>query len=76
LLEIVELTLEQAFAGDSGTDVGTGGMVTKLTAAKTATSAGVSLILANGKEPSILRDIIEGQEIGTLFLKQAEGVMK
>lgn len=64
------------FAGDSGTDVGTGGMVTKLTAAKTATSAGVSLILANGKEPSILRDIIEGQEIGTLFLKKAEGVMK
>ncbi|WP_205654873.1 glutamate 5-kinase [Priestia megaterium] len=64
------------FAGDSGTDVGTGGMVTKLTAAKTATNAGVSLILANGKEPSILRDIIEGQEIGTLFLKQAEGVMK
>ncbi|WP_372780109.1 glutamate 5-kinase [Priestia aryabhattai] len=64
------------FAGDSGTDVGTGGMVTKLTAANTATSAGVSLILANGKEPSILRDIIEGQEIGTLFLKQAEGVMK
>ncbi|PAK47357.1 glutamate 5-kinase [Priestia megaterium] len=64
------------FAGDSGTDVGTGGMVTKLTAAKTATSAGVSLILANGKEPSILRDIIEGQEIGTLFLKQGEGVMK
>jgi glutamate 5-kinase len=64
------------FAGDSGTDVGTGGMVTKLTAAKTATIAGVSLILANGKEPSILRDIIEGQEIGTLFLKQAEGVMK
>ncbi|WP_260620717.1 glutamate 5-kinase [Priestia aryabhattai] len=64
------------FAGDSGTDVGTGGMVTKLTAAKTATSAGVSLILANGKEPSILRDIIEGQEIGTLFLKQAEGVIK
>jgi glutamate 5-kinase len=64
------------FAGDSGTDVGTGGMVTKLTAAKTATSAGVSLILANGKEPSILRDIIEGQEIGTLFLKQAEGVLK
>jgi len=64
------------FAGDSGTDVGTGGMVTKLTAAKTATSAGVSLILANGKEPSILRDIIESQEIGTLFLKQAEGVMK
>ncbi|MEG8979342.1 glutamate 5-kinase [Priestia megaterium] len=64
------------FAGDSGTDVGTGGMVTKLIAAKTATSAGVSLILANGKEPSILRDIIEGQEIGTLFLKQAEGVMK
>ncbi|WP_230184057.1 glutamate 5-kinase [Priestia megaterium] len=64
------------FAGDSGTDVGTGGMVTKLTAAKTATSAGVSLILANGKEPNILRDIIEGQEIGTLFLKQAKGVMK
>ncbi|WP_260511405.1 glutamate 5-kinase [Priestia megaterium] len=78
LMKVIEgITPElENFAGDSGTDVGTGGMVTKLTAAKTATSAGVSLILANGKEPSILRDIIEGQEIGTLFLKQAEGVMK
>ena len=45
-------------------------MATKLTAAKTATSLGAHMILANGKEPSILLDIMEGNEIGTLFLKK------
>ena len=44
-------------------------MATKLTAAKTATSFGVHMILANGNEPTNLLDIMNGNEIGTLFLK-------
>ena len=45
-------------------------MATKLTAAKNATSSGAHMILANGNEPTILLDIMNGDEIGTLFLKQ------
>lgn len=56
-------------AGGAGSNLGTGGMVTKLTAAKTATELGVNMILANGEEPKVLFDIINGKEIGTLFIK-------
>lgn len=57
-------------AGGAGTSLGTGGMATKLTAAKTATNAGVDMVLANGEDPKILLDIINGEEIGTLFIKK------
>ncbi|AYE34372.1 glutamate 5-kinase [Clostridium septicum] len=68
LKEIDEITPElEECCGGAGSNLGTGGMVTKLTAAKTATEAGVNMILANGKEPEILLDILDGKEIGTLF---------
>ncbi|MEG1483418.1 glutamate 5-kinase [Clostridium sp.] len=68
--EIDEITPElEACAGGAGSSLGTGGMVTKLIAAKTATSLGVNMILANGENPKILLDIINGDEIGTLFVK-------
>lgn len=71
LIKVVEkITPElEDCAGGAGSSLGTGGMATKLTAAKTATSAGTNMILANGDNPSILLDIIDGQDIGTLFLK-------
>ena len=47
---------------------GTGGMQTKLSAAKIATEAGVSMIIANGSHPSILYDWMDGKPIGTKFL--------
>ncbi|SHK09267.1 glutamate 5-kinase [Clostridium cavendishii DSM 21758] len=66
--EIVEITNEiEACAGGAGTDMGTGGMVTKLSAAKIANSSGVNMILTNGKEPKVLLGILDGEEIGTLF---------
>ena len=70
LLEIVEeVTPElEECAGGAGSNLGTGGMITKLTAAKTAGKSGVNMVLANGKEPSILLDIIEGKNVGTLFI--------
>ena len=45
-------------------------MATKLTAAKRATNSGCNMILANGDNPSILLEIIEGKEIGTLFIRK------
>ncbi len=58
------------YAGGSGTSRGTGGMVTKLNAARIATQAGADLVIANGKDPMILLDILSGKEIGTLFARQ------
>lgn len=69
VVENITPDLEEC-AGGAGSSLGTGGMATKLTAAKTATSAGTNMILANGDDPSILLDIIDGHEIGTLFLKK------
>lgn len=55
-------------AGGAGSNLGTGGMITKLAAAKTAAEAKVDMVLANGSEPNVLLDILEGQDVGTLFI--------
>lgn len=71
LKTIKEVTPElEACAGGAGSSLGTGGMITKLKAAKYVTKRGIDMILANGVNPSILLDIIEGNEIGTLFVKK------
>ena len=49
---------------------GIGGMVTKIEAAKLATSSGVDVIIAEGREPDVLVRISHGEEIGTLFPAQ------
>ena len=68
---VEEITPElEAFAGGAGSNLGTGGMATKLTAAKRAISANCNMILANGENPSLLIDIVEGKEVGTLFMKK------
>jgi len=54
-------------AGGAGTKRGTGGMVTKLTAAKMANAKGINMVLASGSEPGVIIDIIKGNDIGTLF---------
>ena len=51
----------------TGSNVGTGGMNTKLIAAKIATSAGADMIIANGKDVRILHRIMDGREYGTIF---------
>ena len=70
MLEIVEeVTPElEECAGGAGSNLGTGGMITKLTAAKVSADAGVNMVLANGSEPNILLDILAGENVGTLFL--------
>ena len=69
VVECITPELEQC-AGGAGSSLGTGGMATKLTAAKTATGSGTHMILANGDNPEILFNIIKGEEVGTLFLKK------
>lgn len=55
-------------AGGAGSNRGTGGAVTRLKAAKTATAAGVDMVLTNGADPGIIMDIINGKNEGTLFV--------
>lgn len=57
--------------GGSGTKRGTGGMATKISAAKMATDAGINTIVINGNQPKALYDIMEGKTYtGTLFVAQ------
>ena len=45
-------------------------MATKISAAKIATAAGVTMVIANGQDPTVLYDIVEGRPVGTRFLAQ------
>ncbi|MBO0432611.1 glutamate 5-kinase [Enterococcus sp. DIV0660C] len=56
-----------AKAGGAGSTFGTGGMLSKLQAAKRIFDANRSMVLANGKNPAIIFDILAGKEIGTFF---------
>ncbi len=75
LLETVEeITPEiESMTGGAGSKLGTGGMTTKLNAAKIATEAGIDMVIANGREPAVLYDIIEGKKAGTKFLARKVG---
>ncbi len=70
LIEVVD-ELDEAvlsMAKDStGSDVGTGGMETKLTAARIATLSGADMVIANGEDVGILHEIFQGEFVGTLF---------
>lgn len=56
-----------ALAGGKGSDLGTGGMATKIQAAQIATSKGTDMIITNGDNPAVLYDIVDGTEVGTKF---------
>ena len=53
--------------GGVGSELGTGGMATKIKAAKIATSGGTDMVIANGENPMLLYDIVAGKDIGTRF---------
>ena len=60
--------------GKSKSSRGTGGMKTKLDAVRTATAVGVNVIIANGKRPNSLCEILSGADVGTLFQAEGDGV--
>lgn len=59
-------------AGRAKSKMGTGGMVTKVQAAERATALGIPTVIANGREPEILYDVLAGKSIGTVFLPGEE----
>jgi glutamate 5-kinase len=60
----------QADVATAGTQWGTGGMATKIQAARIATKAGVRTVIANGRNAANIIDIIQGQGVGTVFEPQ------
>jgi glutamate 5-kinase len=68
-----EITSEiEAMASAETSSVGTGGMKSKILAAKKVTAIGIPCIIAPGKRKRVLTDILAGKEIGTLFLPMAD----
>ena len=66
---VEEITPEiENMIGGAGSSLGTGGMITKINAAKIVTESGTDMVIANGENPNLLYDIIEGKDIGTRFL--------
>lgn len=61
-------------AGGSGSTVGTGGMATKVAAAKKAAKNGVATIIVSGKRDGIIVSALQGGEVGTLFLPSDNGI--
>ena len=70
LIPVVEsVTPEiEALAGGAGSGLGTGGMATKIRAARMVTLSGCDMIITNGEHPERLYDIAEGKSVGTKFL--------
>jgi glutamate 5-kinase len=70
LIPIVEKITPQLekLAKSSKTELSTGGMITKIQAAKRCISAGIAMIITNGKNPKALEEIFSGDFRGTLFL--------
>ena len=70
---VEEITPEiEALAGGAGSSLGTGGMLTKISAAKRATAAGADMIITNGARADVLYDIVEGKPVGTRFIGKKE----
>lgn len=69
LIPVVEEINEKIenIAGGAGSSLGTGGMATKINAAKIATQAGIDMVIMNGKTPEMLYDLFEDIPVGTLF---------
>lgn len=60
----------EAMAGGVGSSIGSGGMITKILAAKRAAGSGASTVIAWGREPNVLGRLVAGEAIGTLLLAQ------
>ncbi|MBE6010108.1 MAG: glutamate 5-kinase [Lachnospiraceae bacterium] len=75
LVEVVKHMDDQYFEmakGTTGSSVGTGGMSTKMTAARIATASGADMIIANGKDVGILHEIFDGDFVGTMFYAEKD----
>ena len=74
LIDTVEKIDEHiiSLGGGSGSNLGTGGMATKLRAAQMATAAGCEMVIANGQSPEVLYDVAAGKRVGSRFLAKRD----
>lgn len=74
LIDTVEKIDEHiiSLGGGSGSNLGTGGMATKLRAAQMATAAGCEMVIANGQSPEVLYDVAADKRVGTRFLAKRD----
>ena len=73
LIKAITREVERA-AGSTSSTVGTGGMATKVAAAKKAGKNGVATIMVSGKQHGIITAALRGEQVGTLFLPSSIGV--
>jgi glutamate 5-kinase len=70
---VPEITREiESLAGDTDRATSVGGMKSKIDSARIVTRAGIPLVIANGARANVLRDILAGDEVGTIFLPHAD----
>jgi glutamate 5-kinase len=69
-IEGIDSAVEK-MAGGTTSDTAVGGMTSKIQAAKIVVRAGIPLVIASGRNKTVLQDILEGGEEGTLFVPQA-----
>ncbi len=73
LIEVINQIDENilALGGTSNSNLGTGGMITKLEAAKICMGSGCDMVITNGNNPNNLYDIMDGKKVGTTFTEKA-----
>jgi glutamate 5-kinase len=62
----------ESLAGGTDRTTSVGGMISKIDAAKIVTRAGIPLVIANGNRENVVRDVLAGEEVGTIFLPHAD----
>lgn len=62
----------ETMAGGSKSKTGVGGMITKIQAAKKATLAGIPAVIVDGKARGIIKSVVDGEDVGTIFLPEED----
>ena len=57
----------EKLGGKAGSKFGTGGMATKISAAKIAVESGIDMVIINGSKPELIYDVLDNKQVGTLF---------
>ena len=71
--EIEEITEDmEGHSFNRGSSFSSGGMYTKLKAARMCMAAGIPMVIANSSEPNVIRRVVEGERLGTLFIPRSE----
>lgn len=66
---VTEITSDiENMIGGAGSKLGTGGMITKINAAKIVNKSSIDMVIANGNNPEVLYDIVDGKDVGTRFI--------